>query len=74
MINNPESKPNACIAVCTCGWISDPYLFEVEGGEDCAKVSVIIETRLGHLREKAVENGNGLKHQVSYEKVMATTN
>lgn len=73
MGNNPESKPNACIAVCICGWRSDPYIFENEGGEDCAKVSAIIETRLGHLNENSAKNGNENKHLVSYQKVTTKT-
>jgi hypothetical protein len=73
MKSNPESKPNACMAVCSCGWRSTPYLFEIEGGEDCAIVSAIIETRLGHLKEKAAENGNGYVHQISYEKLISET-
>jgi hypothetical protein len=73
VVNKPETINNACVAVCTCGWRSSPYFFENEGGEDCAKVSAIIETRLGHLNSSAAENSNGNKHQITYEKVIAET-
>ena len=71
MINKPESNNNACVAICTCGWRSSPYFFDSEGGEDCASVSAIIETRLGHLKDKVAENGSGYKHEITYEKVFA---
>lgn len=69
MVNKPEGECKACIAICSCGWRSSPYYFDEEGGEDCANVSAIIETRLGHLAEKASENGNGNIHQITYQKL-----
>lgn len=49
----------------TCGWESNPYLFAVEGCEDYARTSAIIETRLGHLRSTAVKKGDEtMVHQI----------
>ena len=55
----------------TCGWESGPYLFVVEGCEDYAKTSAIIETRLGHLRDTAVKkDGETLVHQVKFTEIL----
>jgi len=53
-------------AIClTCDWKSEPYLFCTEGGENYARTSAVIETRLGHINEKAREE-NGHVHEIRY--------
>lgn len=61
----------AYVANCqTCGWKSELFFFDVEGGEDYARASVIITTRLGHLMETARRTEHGLEtHSVEYRSV-----
>lgn len=47
-MNNKEII--AILPVCsTCGWKGNKYYICNEGDLECAKVSAIVETRLGHL-------------------------
>lgn len=43
-------------AVCdTCGWESEIHLDTEEGNINCANLSVLIETRLGHIKDSFID-------------------
>lgn len=39
-----------------CGWEGEIYRLDIEGNLDCAKLSAIMETRLGHCIETGHTN------------------
>jgi hypothetical protein len=56
-----EKEIVAIQPVCkTCGWIGEKYDVLTDGNQNCALISAVIETRLGHLLE------TGGKHEIEY--------
>lgn len=54
----------------TCQWESPIYWCDEEGGEDCAKTSAVIESRLGHLKDTAIHNNGKIEtHKIRLDEV-----